>query len=116
MKGLSRAVAVLSFSLLLGTVIALPGESLADADKDYKAALKKCKKSAEPKERDECVSNAKNRYGRGNKEEKATSGAEQKETKGKDKAKGEAKGESEKQGKESKGKSAKVKAEDGDGN
>jgi hypothetical protein len=114
MTGLLRAVAVVSFSLLLGVAVALPTESLADADKDHKAALKECKKLAVAKERDECVSNANNRYERGKKEEKATSGDEQGETKGK--AKSEAKDKGKSDGKETKGKAAKVKPEDGDGN
>ncbi len=41
-----------------------------NAETEYRAELQQCKKLAEPKARDECVSNAKNRYERGKKAEK----------------------------------------------
>ncbi len=106
MTGLLRTAVAVSFWLLLAAAIALPTESRAGADKDHKAALQECKKHAEAKERDECVSNANNQFERGKKEEKSTSGAEQGQTKDKAEDKGE--------GKKKKDKSAKVKPEDGD--
>ena len=49
----------------LAALLAAPPHGLAQTDKDLIDALNACKKIANPQEKDDCVSNAQNRYGRG---------------------------------------------------
>ena len=55
------------FALAVGlaALLAAPPHGLAQTDKDLIDALNACKKIANSQEKDDCVSNAQNRYGRG---------------------------------------------------
>ena len=55
------------FALAVGlaALLTAPPHGLAQTDKDLIDALNECKKIANPQEKDDCVSNAENRYGRG---------------------------------------------------
>lgn len=59
-------VAVFSTAFLATTSFVVPGVAVAKSDSDYKAELRDCRLNADPIEKDDCVSNARNRYGRGN--------------------------------------------------
>lgn len=77
------------------------------SDAEYRAAIAACKVEANPQKRDECVSNAKNRYEKGKgAQKKASDAAEdaEKGTKGKAKAKIKGKADSEMKGVKDKGK------------
>ena len=56
---------LLALGFGLATLIAAPSYGVAQTDKDLIDALNECKKIANPQEKDDCVSNAENRYGRG---------------------------------------------------
>lgn len=76
-----RTLTVVLAAVVASALLAGPAGAAAQmSEKDYRAALAACKKEANPKKRDECVSNAKNRYEKGKAAEKKASGM-QKSTK-----------------------------------
>ena len=70
----SCIVATALVAMIAGTAQTASGKS----DAEYRAAIEACKAEASPKKRDECVSNAKNRFERGKGAEKKTEDAKQK--------------------------------------
>jgi hypothetical protein len=76
-KFLSTLVIAAAFSAVSGFLTA--DVAVAQSDKEANAQLQECKKIADPKKKDECVSNAKNRL------EKGKGGDAMKKGKGKDK-------------------------------
>jgi len=74
---LSILVIAAAFSAV--SLFLTPDAANAKSDKEAKAQLQECKKIADPKQRDECVSNAQNRL------EKGKGGDAMKKGKGKDK-------------------------------
>jgi curli biogenesis system outer membrane secretion channel CsgG len=61
-----RKLTVVLAAVVASALLAGPAGAAAQMSaKDYRAALAACKKEANPKKRDECVSNAKNRYEKG---------------------------------------------------
>lgn len=82
LSAVAVAAAVSAISLLT------PDPAYAKSDKEAKAQLQECKKIADPKQRDECVSNAQNRLEKGKgaaKKEKASGEKAMKKAKGKEK-------------------------------
>lgn len=91
MRMMKAGLAVLvGFGLWAGTA-GISSAASQMSEKDYRAALEACKKEATAKLKDECVSNAKNRYERGMGAEKKASGKTGETMKGgEEKAKGKA--------------------------
>ncbi len=58
-----RFAILLCAGFLLAPVLAPSSVAFAGSNADLKAALKACKKLAGARQKDECVSNAKKRYG-----------------------------------------------------
>ena len=71
-----------TFALLFSA--AHDATALAASEQELRDALAECKKLAEPTAKDECVSNAKNRHGRGEGDEKSKDGKDKQAQKAKD--------------------------------
>ncbi len=85
-KFLSTVAIAAAFSAV--SLFLIPEAANAKSDKEAKAQLQECKKIADPKQRDECVSNAQNRLEKGKgaaKKEKASGEKAMKKAKGKEK-------------------------------
>ena len=68
LRSMTRIVKFSSVSLALFaiSILVVPDAAVANSDSEYRAELRECRQLANPTQKDDCVSNARNRFGRGN--------------------------------------------------